>query len=82
MDQPEGPPNERKGSLVMGPLPLVPVFSQVNGVQAFAREEKIINFSLFLNAWTEQTHFDCKNKGNRNLVIGIGSSKGNKFGIR
>ena len=82
MDQPEGPPNERKGSLVMGPLPLVPVFSQVNGAQAFAREEKIINFSLFLNAWTEQTHFDCKNKGNRNLVIGIGSSKGNKFGIR
>jgi hypothetical protein len=50
MDQPEGPPNERKGSLVMGPLPLVPVFSQVNGAQAFAREEKIIFFSLCF--WT------------------------------
>ena len=67
----------------LSPIIRLPVFSQVNGAQAFAREEKIILFlRMILNAWTEQTHFDCKNTGNRNLVIGIGSRIGNRKGKR
>ena len=45
-EQPEGPPNERGGSLVMGPLPLVPVFSQLNG-EAFKRRKDYHLFFVF-----------------------------------
>ena len=45
--------------------PITCVFSgkRCSGV---CKRRKDYIFPMFLNAWTEQTHFDCKNTGNRN----------------
>ena len=47
-------------------IPITCAFTQVIGAQAFAREEKYYRlFFMFLKARTGQTHFDCKNTGDR-----------------
>ena len=61
-------------------IPITCVFSGSSGV--CKRRKDYFVFPMFLNAWTEQTHFDCKNTGNWNLVIGIGSRIGNRKGNR
>ena len=55
--------------LFLLPIPyLIPITCVSSGkpCSGVCKRRQDYIFSLFLNAWTEQTHFDCKNTDNRN----------------
>ena len=47
-------------------IPITCVFSGKRCSGVCKRRKDYLFCPMFLNAWTEQTHFDCKNTGNRN----------------
>ena len=63
-------------------IPITCVFSGKRCSGVCKRRKDYLFLPMFLNAWTEQTHFGCKNTGNRNQVIGIGNRIGNRKGIK